>query len=74
MMPIFFLDYYPMNWTELIIWTAAIYLIFIGPKPGRFYFWEKAILRARVLAEKTNAPMICNIDSENHVFLLILII
>ena len=74
MMPIFFLDNYPMNWIELVIWTAAIYLIFIGPKPGRFYFWEKAIFRARVLAEKTNAPMICEIDSENHGFLLMFIV
>ncbi|MHA1230854.1 MAG: hypothetical protein ACTSPQ_09420 [Candidatus Helarchaeota archaeon] len=68
--PIIFLDYYPRNWIELIIWVSAIYFIFIGPRPGKFYYWEKALYLARAHAEKTKLAAIYYLDGGGHAIFL----
>ncbi|MHA1253048.1 MAG: hypothetical protein ACTSRP_23880, partial [Candidatus Helarchaeota archaeon] len=56
--PIIFLDYYPRNWIELIIWVSAIYFIFIGPRPGKFYYWEKILFPSLTLQVFNIYPII----------------
>ena len=53
-----FLDFYPYNLIEFIIWVVIFYLIFIGPLPGQFYFWKKCIIVKRGIVEGVNIPLI----------------